>query len=71
MTLEEAAIEHRWARRGEQGRLVWRAEEVHPGEVWDAAVAAERDRWIAKAGATYTDAHAIFNDPPSETPQEV
>ena len=39
--------------------------------VWDAAVAAERDRWIAKAGATYTDAHAIFNDPPSETPQQV
>ena len=33
--------------------------------------AAERQRWIAKAGAAYTDAHAIFNDPPSETPQVV
>lgn len=31
----------------------------------------ERERWIAKAGQVYTDAHAIFNDPPSETPQEV
>ena len=37
----------------------------------ESAVAAERDRWIAKAGAAYTDAHAIFNDPPGETPQEV
>lgn len=36
-----------------------------------ALVATERQRWIAKAGATYTDAHAIFNDPPSETPQVV
>jgi hypothetical protein len=35
------------------------------------AVAAERERWIAKAGAAYTDAHAIFNDPPSETTQAV
>ena len=32
---------------------------------------AECQRWIAKAGKAYTDAHAIFNDPPSETPQEV
>lgn len=31
----------------------------------------ERERWIAKAGQVYTEAHAIFNDPPSETPQEV
>lgn len=37
----------------------------------DAAVQAEHDRWIAKAGRVYTDAHAIFNDPPSETPQDV
>mgnify|MGYP003491363262 CR=1 FL=1 len=37
----------------------------------DAAVDAERERWIAKAGMAYTDAHAIFNDPPSETAQEV
>jgi hypothetical protein len=34
-------------------------------------VAAERERWIAKAGSAYTEAHAIFNDPPSETAQEV
>lgn len=37
----------------------------------DAAVAAERERWVAKAGTAYTEAHAIFNDPPSETAQEV
>jgi pyocin large subunit-like protein len=37
----------------------------------DAVMAAERDRWIAKAGSAYTEAHAIFNDPPSETAQEV
>jgi hypothetical protein len=36
-----------------------------------AAVAAERERWIAKAGATYTEAHAIFNDPSCMTSQDV
>ena len=35
------------------------------------AVAAERERWIGKAGSAYAEAHAIFNDPPSETPQVV
>ena len=34
-------------------------------------VAVERRRWIRKAGAAYTEAHAIFNDSPSETAQEV
>lgn len=47
MTLEDAAIANGWACRGERGQLVWRADEVHPGEVWDAAVAAERERWMA------------------------
>ena len=37
----------------------------------DSAVAAERERWIAKVGTAYTEAHAIFNEPPSETAQEV
>lgn len=36
-----------------------------------AIEAAERERWIAKSGIAYTEAHAIFNDPPSETPQVV
>ena len=51
----------------------------HMGSYATAAVLADRERradaecqrWIAKAGKAYTDAHAIFNDPPSETPQEV
>ena len=40
------------------------------GEVM-TAIAAERERWIVKAGAAYIEAHAIFNNPPSETPKEV
>ncbi len=48
-----------------QGRL------AQAGLEQQRAVREERERWIAKADATYTDAHAIFNDPPSETPQEV
>ena len=28
----------------------------------DSAVAAEKDRWLAKAGQTYRDAHAMFDD---------
>lgn len=36
-----------------------------------AMVDTERQRWILKAGATYTDAHSIFNDPPSCTSQDV
>ena len=33
--------------------------------------AAERERWIKKSGAVYKTAHSVFNDPPSETTQEV
>lgn len=40
-------------------------------EIAAQEVAAERERWVAKAGTAYTEAHAIFNDPPSETAQEV
>lgn len=53
MTLEEAAIANGWARiRASDGALVWRAEEVQPGEVWDAAIAVERERCAAVVRAT-------------------
>ncbi len=45
MTLEESAIANGWARRRGDGVLIWREQEVCPSEVWDAAVAAERERW--------------------------
>jgi hypothetical protein len=47
MILEDAAIENGWARRGDRGQLVWRADDVDPKEVWEAAVASERKRMLA------------------------
>lgn len=57
----------------QRGRLVFINDKMGEMLVEFAALvrAQEQDRWIRKAGAVYTQAHAVFNNPPSETPQEV
>lgn len=44
MTLEEAALQNRWARRSTNGGLVWIENELDVREIWETATATERER---------------------------